>query len=293
MSKRYIKEYIPLKDEFLENPFSILDSRSAQWQSRKKEWLSLGLGNECRVNLKKDKGVERERITGEEKKESSYVSVFDPYLSELMYKWFGVVGGKIIDPFCGGACRGIVAGKLGYRYTGIDIREEQIYNNKQLSRIILGDDSVEYLCGDSNEVLDSIKDNSYDMLFTCPPYFNLEKYSELDGDISNMDWDRFRDVYYSIIKKACDKLKKGSYAVIVVGDVRARNGGFYGLVPYTIKCFMDCGMMYYNEMILQSPIGSGAVRARECMRNKKIVRVHQNVLVFKKHRVVNVEKERL
>ena len=43
MSKRYIKEYIPLKDEFLENPFSILDSRSAQWQSRKKEWLALGL----------------------------------------------------------------------------------------------------------------------------------------------------------------------------------------------------------------------------------------------------------
>ena len=59
MSKRYIKEYIPLKDEFLENPFSILDSRSAQWKSRKKEWLALGLGNECRVNLKKDKGVER------------------------------------------------------------------------------------------------------------------------------------------------------------------------------------------------------------------------------------------
>lgn len=287
------KDYVPLKEEFLENPFSILDARTSRWQTRKKEWLSLGLNNEiARDNLRISKGIEKERIISKEYNSKSYVSSFDPYLAELMYTWFGKENGTVLDPFCGGVTRGAVAAKLGLHYTGIDIRPEQIESNIESARRILGDNDTKYICGDSNDALDTINEK-YDMVFSCPPYFNLERYSDLDGDVSNMDWDRFKDVYYSIINKACSKLRKGGYAVFVVGDVRARNGAIYGLVPYTIKCFVNSGLMYYNEMILSNPIASAAVRARQGMKYQKIVKIHQNVLVFKKHRVVNVEKERL
>jgi tRNA G10 N-methylase Trm11 len=35
-------------------------------------------------------------------------------------------GDNIYDPFCGGSVRGIVAGKMGRDYTGIDVRRRTI-----------------------------------------------------------------------------------------------------------------------------------------------------------------------
>jgi len=57
---------------------------------------------------------------------TSGTSIFDPVLTELAYRWFCPQGGSILDPFAGGSVRGIVAAHLGYQYTGLDLRSEQI-----------------------------------------------------------------------------------------------------------------------------------------------------------------------
>ena len=44
----------------------------------------------------------------------------------------------------------------------------------------------------------------------------------------------------------------------------------------------DCGMKYYNEAILLNPIASASMRAEGNMKTRKLVKVHQNILVFKK-----------
>lgn len=54
------------------------------------------------------------------------ISMFDPVLCEIMYKWYCPKGGKIIDCFAGGAVRGLMAYKFGYNYTGIDLSRKQI-----------------------------------------------------------------------------------------------------------------------------------------------------------------------
>ena len=41
-------------------------------------------------------------------------------------------------------------------------------------------------------------------------------------------------------------------------------------------------MKFYNEIILLNAIGSASVRANTAMKNRKVVKIHQNVLVFKK-----------
>lgn len=35
-------------------------------------------------------------------------------------------GGTILDPFAGGSVRGIVANFLGFNYTGLELRPEQV-----------------------------------------------------------------------------------------------------------------------------------------------------------------------
>src|SRR5690606_25486457 len=123
----------------------------------------------------------------------------------------------------------------------------------------------------------------YDFIFSCPPYADLEVYSDLEGDISNKKYPKFLELYESIIAKSCDKLKDGGLACFVVGEVRNKNGNYIGFVPDTIKAFEKCGMSFYNEAILLNPIASASMRAKGNMKSKKLVKVHQNILVFKKN----------
>ena len=280
-----------LRDKFIEPPFSILDSKSGNWQRRKKEWKKLGIKSEVgrdatTFNMKSwaDKKFEDGKMKGN--KLPSDTSIFDPALCEVLYHWFCKDGGKILDPFAGGSVRGIVANYLGYKYTGIDIRKEQVESNETQSLEIIKDGMhPKWICGDSDVALNdfsSQNDDLFDFVFSCPPYADLEVYSDLDGDISNMKYNEFMNAYESIIKKSCDLLRSGSLACFVVGEVRDKKGNYIGFVPDTINAFKKAGMNYYNEAILLNSIASASIRAGGNMKSKKLVKVHQNILIFKK-----------
>ncbi len=217
-----------------------------------------------------------------DKNNVSYTSIFDPALCEVLYHWFCPVGGDILDPFAGGSVRGIVANKLKFKYTGIDIRQDQIDSNREQAIDILDvNNQPNWYVGDSNEVLNDFN-KQFDFIFSCPPYADLEVYSNLKGDISNMNYKDFICAYESIINKSCKLLKSGGYACFVVGEVRDKKGNYIGFVPDTIKAFEKAGMNYYNEAILLNAIASASMRANGNMKSKKLVKVHQNILVFKK-----------
>lgn len=274
-----------LRDKFIEPPFSVLDTKSGNWQKRKNQWKTIGIKSEVGRSAKTfnlGMGATKENGWKLEDNAGSGVSIFDPALCEVLYHWFCDGGGAILDPFSGGSVRGIVANKLNYKYTGIDIRQEQIDSNRDQALEILDiTNQPQWYVGDSNEVLDGFT-KQFGMVFSCPPYVDLEVYSDLPGDISNMDYKQFLESYRSIIKKSCSLLKQGCYAVFVVGEVRDKKGNYIGFVPDTIRAFTDCGMKFYNEAILLNTIATASVRAGGNMKTEKLVKVHQNVLVFKK-----------
>jgi len=270
-----------LRDKFIEPPFSILDAKSSSWIKRKKQWKILGIKSEIgRYSKIFQKFTPRKGKV--DRFDDKAISIFDPALCEVMYKWFCAENGQILDPFAGGSVRGIVANKLGYKYTGIDIRQEQIdCNREQGMQILEINNQPNWYCGDSNELLNDFQ-NEFDFVFSCPPYANLEVYSDLKGDISNMPYTEFMQSYESIIEKSCKLLKKDCFACFVVGEVRDKKGNYYGFVPDTVKAFEKCGMQYYNEAIFLEQLGTAAMRAEGNMKSKKLVKVHQNILVFKK-----------
>jgi DNA modification methylase len=275
-----------LRDKFIEPPFSILDTKSGNWQRRKKQWNRLGMKSEVGRDAKSINGgtdIYRNisKKEGYDNKDN-YVSIFDPALCEVLYHWFCPSNGTILDPFAGGSVRGIVANKLGYKYTGIDIRQEQIDSNRlQGFEILDVNNQPNWYVGDSNVLLDSIA-KQYDFVFSCPPYADLEVYSDLDGDISNMTYNEFMIAYELIIAKSCNLLKVGGYACFVVGEVRDKNGNYIGFVPDTIRAFQKCGMKFYNEAILLNAVASASMRANGNMKSQKLVKIHQNVLIFRK-----------
>ena len=270
-----------LRDKFIEPPFSVLDTKSGNWQRRKKEWKRIGIKSEIGRNNNKVNSIRLE-TDGKDISNNPYQSIFDPALCEVLYNWFCVSGKEILDPFAGGSVRGIVANYLGFKYTGIDIRQEQIDSNREQGLEILDiDNQPNWYIGDSNEVLNDFK-KEFDFVFSCPPYADLEVYSDLKGDISNMPYINFMQAYEEIIAKSCKLLKSGGYACFVVGEVRDKKGNYIGFVPDTINAFKKCGMNFYNEGILLNAIASASMRANGNMKTQKLVKVHQNILIFKK-----------
>lgn len=160
-------EHKSLNDSFIVPPFSILDTRQGYWQDRKKAWKDLGLKSDLGRNDNLIGGSDLPQYANNGLKGIAVqTSIFDPVLAEIMYKWFCVDGGNIYDCFAGGSVRGIVADKLGYKYTGIDIRQEQVDANYE-NASDLGLTPVWY-CDDSKNADKYIQDNSVDMIFSCP-----------------------------------------------------------------------------------------------------------------------------
>ena len=266
------EEHNKLQDIFIVPPFSILDTKQGYWLDRKKYWKNLiGDNGETRENLISD-------FYG--------TSILDPVLAEISNRWFGIDNGNTFDCFAGDSVFGYVSDALGNKFTGIELRQEQAdLNNERLK----GSKS-KYICDDGVNVLKHIPAASQDLLFSCPPYYDLEVYSELENDASNQN--NYKD-FLKIINKAFTGaikcLKEDRFAVIVVGDIRDEKGFYYGFVDDVKNIFLQNGVQVYNEMIIAESLGTLPQRVGRYMNNRKIGKCHQNVLVFYKGNPKNIK----
>lgn len=311
-----------LNDRFVVPPFSILDTRKGYWQARKKMWRELigDMGEsrsdtliqspeikykdlyqktrqhreELGLSFKEylDKYVPDEVKEREAKKVLSQgVSLFDPVLSEICCKWFTPSDGStIFDCFAGDTQKGLVFGMCGHNFTGIELRQEQVDIN---NRVIEGRDlPIRYICDDGQNVAAHFSPDSQDMLFSCPPYYDLEVYSDKENDASNQDtYEGFIGILRNAFSRAITCLKENRFAVIVVGDVRnKKTGGYYNFVDDVKRIFCDNGMLLYNELILIETGASTALRASRYMDSRKVAKMHQNILVFYKGRTKDIPK---
>lgn len=267
-----------LVNSFVVPPFSVFDTRQGYWQDRKRYWIDYGIKSEVgrEENLVFAKNLNlSDKVKG--------TSIFDPVICEIIYKWFNVDGGSIIDPFAGGSVRGIVAAITGHGYMGIDLREEQVKSNfENAQEIGIESDSLKWICDNSLNVDKYVEDKQCDMLFTCPPYYDLEVYSDNPEDISNMEYQEFVKTYSEILIKSAKKVKDNRFATVVISDVRDKKGFYRDLTGLTKAAMEKSGFHFYNEIIILNTVGSGAWRCRGNMRNRKVVRIHQNLLVFYK-----------
>ncbi|WP_338871681.1 hypothetical protein WBJ53_26030 [Spirosoma sp. SC4-14] len=308
-----------LNERFIVPPFTVLDTRQGYWQDRKKAWLELGFQSEAgrsenltyadsaqAPGIYKVKNQLRNDLNREPTWDEvhaycdkhgiatqSTTSIFDPVLCELAYRWFIPAGGHIYDPFAGGSVRGLVAAKLGYQYTGVDLRSEQVEENRQQALSLLSSlpDAPVWICGNSLDTARIMAGQTVDFVFTCPPYFDLEVYSDDPSDLSNMEFDEFSRQYIEIIRQSVALLKPNRFACLVIGDVRDQKGYYRNLIGLTVDAFEAAGARYYNEAVLVTQVASAAIRANQFLKGRKLVKTHQNVLVFYKGDPKQIKQE--
>jgi len=232
-------------------------------------------------------------------------SIFDPVLTETMYVGFCPPGGTILDPFAGGSVRGMVAALLGRKYVGFELRQEQIDANREQWRRVrehqenIGKGTIfdsyrpwpepDWICADSQMLsvtLSALHPGLLaDTIFSCPPYFELEVYSNDPRDLSTMDWAGFQTAYKWIIKQAAQWLRPDAFAVWITGDIRDKKTGIYRNFSYglTVDAFAEAGLGLYNQAVLLTSISSASLRApKQYVASRKFVKTHQDILVFAK-----------
>jgi len=221
-------------------------------------------------------------------------SVFDPVLSELVYSWFMPEKQSlgILDPFAGGSVRGIVAARLGYKYNGIELRREQVEANIKQALAIPCDPKPHWICGDAAKV-ESLVGDEYDLLFTCPPYWNLERYSDLPQDLSTLDnWSDFCAKYQAIMRASALRLKSQRFAVVVVGNIRDDEGFLRDMRIPTANAMREAGFRHYNDFVLLTPIGSLPLRVNaQFSDGRKAGSAHQYVMCFFKGNPESIKRE--
>ena len=298
-----------LADRYLAVPFSLLDARTGWWRERKAAWLSTGIQSELgrsdgllfstsaqppatyEAKNAFEATLGRKATWAEfaqahpDKIKHQGTSVFDPVLCELVYRWFSAPGHLVLDPFAGGSVRGIVAAATGRRYAGVDLRPEQIEANAAQWAALgqPGMPAPRWMQGDALAVRQTLSGMQADLLFSCPPYGNLERYSDDKADLSTMRYPRFLRTYRQIIKESVSMLRPDRFACFVVGDIRDTQGLYRGFVSDTIAAFRDAGARLYNEAILVTQSGSLPIRVGKGFEiSRKLGKTHQQVLVFVK-----------
>ena len=123
---------------------------------------------------------------------------------------------------------------------------------------------------------------AYDFLFSCPPYYDLERYSDDPNDLSAApSYEAFLEAYQSIIRASVSRLKPDRFCAFVVGEIRDADGFCRNFVGDTISAFQACGAKLYNSAIMMLPLHSLPMRAAASFNaTAKLGMCHQHVLVF-------------
>ena len=269
---------------FVVPPFSIFDTRQGYWRNRKSAWLS--------HRLDPGRGRQGEGHGGQAIFDrGAYgtmgglpdVSIGDPVLAEVMFRWYCPPGGRVLDPFAGGPTWAFVAAVLGLEFVGIELNADQIaVNVEQLSTFDLPA-MPEYIEGDCREMigLRMVEPESFDFAITSPPYYNLERYGGGEADLSEApSYDGFLDMYEAAMTATAAALKPDRFAVFMVGDVRGSDGLYYGFVADTIRLMDAAGLHLYNDAILLTQSGSLPARVSASFDSgRKLGKHHQNILI--------------
>lgn len=207
-------------------------------------------------------------------------SIFNPELAQMILSAYCPANAKIFDPFAGGGTRGVIATAMKHKYYGIELREEEVESVKNIQKKLRLFFDIKV----GNAVtFDEFEENSFDFIYTCPPYYNLEIYSDMESDLSNCKtYEEFLDNLSLVLKHSYKFLKPNHLMVWVVGNFRNSEGY---LIPFNsdlIRLALNTGFKYHDEIIWVGASSVAKLRVGQFSANRKSVRIHEYVLIFKK-----------
>ena len=210
-------------------------------------------------------------------------SVLDPVACEAIVRFFMPTNGvRVYNPFGGGVQMGFVCGELEYEYTATEIRQNQCDANNAICQDFV---NVKWIKADSSKFIPKQK---YDLMFSCPPYYQVEEYIDYDGvipdgELNNLPtYDKFRDTLFEGYKNSLKMLNDNCFFVIMTGDSRDKNGAYYGCEAEHELFFKEQGLHIYNKIVYRESEFTRLAHAKVTLNYRKFPKCEQKILVFYK-----------
>jgi tRNA G10 N-methylase Trm11 len=194
-------------------------------------------------------------------------------------------GQSVLDPMVGAGTTLIEAKLLGRNALGMDINPEAV----QLAEAGLNfkhhpPSRQEVQVGDARDLW-FLKDDSFDLVLTHPPYMNIIKYSEgkIPADLSNIgSLPKFCDEIEKIAAELLRVLKPDRYCAILIGDTR-RGRHFVPLAFSVMQRFLKVGFILKEDIIKVQHNCKYTERWRpKAQRDKFYLIMHEHLFVFRK-----------
>lgn len=218
-------------------------------------------------------------------------SVLDPMACEIIARFFMPKdGGRIYNPFGGGVQMGYIAGACGYSYVASEIRQNQCDANNAICSEF---PHVKWVQSSSAEYS---PDGEFDLVFTCPPYYKVEKYVDYDGnpppgEINSMPtYDEFLATLFAGYRKAIEKLKDNRFFVVMTGDSRDKNGAYYCHEADTELFFKSHGLSVYNRIVYLESEFTRLAHAKKTLHVRKFPKREQKIIVAYKGKIADIAK---
>lgn len=152
------------------------------------------------------------------------VSNFRPTIAKWVYQKFVPKNGCVLDPCMGygGRLLGAYTSDIG-TYVATDPNKEAYQGNLEMLKTLKSIDDNGKNIQLFNEPFEDFQPNIlFDLVFTSPPYFNTEKYSDQGGTQSYVRFPTYEQwvdgFLQTLISKSFDLLKDGGYLVLNVGE---------------------------------------------------------------------------
>ncbi|GMF36775.1 unnamed protein product [Phytophthora lilii] len=135
------------------------------------------------------------------------VANFRPAVAKYIYRRFKAK--CVLDPSAGWGNRMIAAMSMDIDYIGVDSNKKLRSGYKKMYKTFKSNSNIEIITAKSQDV--NYNKYSYDLIFTSPPYFDIERY---DG-MGYVDEETFLDDYFiPTFSKAFHSLKSGGHLAI-------------------------------------------------------------------------------
>src|SRR6056297_2442261 len=215
------------------------------------------------------------------------LSEFNPTVAKNIISFWSNKGDLIYDPFSG-RTRAIVSYAMDRMYIGCEVSEDVIhYMNDKFDELNLfeqEDFDVDIIHDDCLNINKYYPDTEVDLVFSCPPYWNLEKYESCPGQLSDIsDYNNFLDELKIRLDKSINLLKKDGYMCLVVGDFR-KNGEYITFHSNLIqKMSSNKNIKLHDVVVIQNiPFGTAAFYFGARRKHKYTAKAHEYLLVWKK-----------
>lgn len=197
-------------------------------------------------------------------------SHFPTQVGDLCFQLFLREATQLFDPFAGWGERASLARTYGVPYVGVDCNPDALLFARERY-------GVENTLGDSR----TFDPPCFDGLITCPPYWNLEPYSDAGLDATE-SWEDFMRGLCRVFERAYDAAQVGAMFCILSGDWRA-DGVFYDLTFQIASMMQACGATPIDSVIV-SRLGMSKIKIMipQAVRLGYTVKVHETLNVFQK-----------